>query len=173
MRLAAAVLALGVATTAGDIWRQRAIQRFNQSGQERLNAKDARGALESFEGMVRLSPRDSNARMQKAIALATLGRMPEARKEFQRAASLAPDNAAAQDNYGRVLMIEGNLGGAALQLEKARTLAPYDTEIQVVLANIRFAQGRTSSADTLLRRAHELDPNDVAIAEHLKLVEGR
>ena len=47
-------------------------------GESALANDDPAGALESFERLTRLSPRDAGAQRKRAIALATRGRMAEA-----------------------------------------------------------------------------------------------
>jgi tetratricopeptide (TPR) repeat protein len=160
--LAVAVL---VAVTAGETWRVRTMDQLDQVGRACLGSGNAGDALDCYRRLRQLSPRNGRAHMNEGIALATLGRMREARRAFERAAALAPDNAAAQDNFGRALLMEGRVEEAARQLEKARALTPYDPEILVVLARIRFQQGRGPEALALLARARELEPESRELAD--------
>jgi tetratricopeptide repeat protein len=163
---------LVVLATAGEVWRMQEKGRLSRSGSERLDAGDAAGALERYQGLVRLGPRDGSARMNRAIALATLGRMDEAAKDFARAAQLAPKNAAAQANYGRVLMMEARLEAAAQRFETARALSPLDVGIMMDLVRLRLAQGRRSDAAALLARVLELEPQHPGLAELRRELEG-
>jgi tetratricopeptide (TPR) repeat protein len=161
------VVAIGavavVLAIAADAWRSQAIRGLTLEGRQRLNAGEADRALESYRRLGLLSPRNGDARMHEAIALATLGRMNEAVPVFVEATSLMHANPVAEANCGRALLLAGRADEATVHFNRALDLTPWDTNILELLAEARTAQGRRTVADSLLARAQELDPDDAGI----------
>jgi hypothetical protein len=162
-RLAAIAIALCVAATAGEGLRLRTVRRLDLAAGEALDRGDAQNALESYRRSVRLAPRDPTARMNEAIALASLDRAREAEAGFARAAALAPRSSVTRQNNGRWLLRVGRLAEAEREIQAARELAPHDETILYDLARIRVRQGRTAEASALLTRARELNPGNAAV----------
>ena len=166
--IAFAALALFALGTVAEVWRGAESGRVAAVGEAALAGSDPARALASFDRVVRLSPRDSKAQRNRAIALATLGRLDEASAGFARAVALAPGDAAAHDDYGRALLMTGRTREAAAQLERASALAPADVQVLFQLARARLAEGRPQDAARALARARELAPDEPAIAEALE-----
>jgi len=172
-RVAAAAGVLLVLAAGEEIWRGGELRRLADQGEAALADSDPSRALESYDRLLRLCPRDAGAERQRAIALAEQGRLPEAIAGFARAAALAPRDAAAHDDYGRALLLSGRAPEAAAQLLEASALAPADVQVLVQLARARFEQGKRDEAIATLTRARELAPEDTGISEALDRLRGR
>jgi Flp pilus assembly protein TadD len=162
-RVAVVAASVLVVLTAGEAWRGRTIVRMDAEGGAALDRGDYRLALERYGRLVTLSPRNGLARMNRAIALAGLGRRNEAGREFARAVTLAPGDAGARQNYARWLMGEGRGDEAMREIEEARKLAPCDETILYDEARLELGQGDKARAIALLIRARELNPGNRAV----------
>ena len=66
------------------------------------STNDMNAAVEQFREAVRLDPSDAGAQASLGMALAELGRLPEAKACFERALQLNPDNAMVRDKLQAV-----------------------------------------------------------------------
>jgi tetratricopeptide (TPR) repeat protein len=101
------------------------------------------------------------------LALARLGRTPEAMAHWERALQTKPDYAGAHDAFGKALLREGNVQGSLTHFEQALKLNPDSAEVQNnlawVLASLAPADGGDAArAVTLAERACKLTGNRVA-----------
>jgi Flp pilus assembly protein TadD len=62
------------------------------------------------------------------VALANLGRLPEAAGQFRDALALRPNYAEAHNDLGKVLMMEGKTAEAASHFREALRIRPNFTE---------------------------------------------
>jgi Flp pilus assembly protein TadD len=168
VRGAALAAALIVAGIGFESWRGGEMRRLAEAGESALASSNATLALDRYERLTRLMPRDARTQRKRAIALATLGRMDEALAGFARAVALAPGDAAAHDDYGRALLMSGRSDEAARQLETANRLDPTDVQVLYQLARLRLAAGRRAEAVALLSRARELAPEEPTIGTALE-----
>jgi hypothetical protein len=172
-RVAIAVIALCCVAIAGEAVRMRAIDRLDRLGGAYLDSADAVNALERYQRLVTLAPRNAMAHMNTGIALAMLKRNPEAGAEFARAVGLDPGSSPARQNYGRWLLIEGRYQEAVAELEAGRQLSPYDVTILFDLARAKLEQGHAEEARALLTRALELQPENGAVKRLLGDIQRR
>jgi tetratricopeptide (TPR) repeat protein len=107
---------------------------------------DAVGHLETA---VRLSPGLAGVRLQVAVLLHQLGRLPEAARGYRRALALSPETVDAHGNLGLI-------GPSATRLARAVALRPGDAQM---LGNL----GAIAGSASILRRAVALAPGDGAL----------
>ncbi len=167
-RILVAAVALCVVAAAGESLRMRTIDHLDDRGNTYLDRGDAQKAFEIYRRLTALAPRNATAHMNRAIALAILGRDDEAGAAFAHAAALAPSDAVIRRNYGHWLSKKGRLDEAAKELETALEITPYDPRILIELAEIRGRQGRESEATELALRALEVEPENPAARNFLK-----
>jgi tetratricopeptide (TPR) repeat protein len=103
-------------------WVDAAVDRLIDRAADRLDADDAEGALACAEEAARQAPRSVEAHQDRALALARLGRLDDARDAMTRALALAPDDPqtleAAADLY--VNQLPASAEHSAIGLEYAR-----------------------------------------------------
>jgi Flp pilus assembly protein TadD len=74
------------------------------------------------------------------MALAILGRLPEAAEQFGAAIRLKPDDASARFNLGKVLAKLGRTGEAIAQLSEAVRINPDNAEARTALDDAMAAE---------------------------------
>jgi len=93
---------------------------------------------------VQSQPDYSPAHYNLGNAFASLGRFPEAIREFGVAARLDPSDSMAEANWGAALAEAGELSAAREHLKKAVELDPKNA---VALQNLQEVDRRLSSAE--------------------------
>ena len=88
-----------------------------------------------------LAPKDADIRNNLGLALARLGRMPEAIDQFREAMRLNPSSALAHANLGLALLGSGKAQESILEFEAALRLNP---ELNTAAAGLRQAQAQLS-----------------------------
>jgi len=101
-------------------------QELNDKGADIAETGDIAGALKYFEMAIEADPQDISSRVNRATALAHLGRGDEAVKEFQRVAEIAPDNHYIWYNFGTLLIHMNRLEEADECFAKALSIPGID-----------------------------------------------
>ena len=148
-------------------------------------------AISHLETAGRLQPGNIQPRLQAALALYQLARLPEAARAYRRILPLAPDAGDAHCNLGLIesapgrvaravalkpddALLIGNLGalaGSRRFLRRAIALAPHEAGLHLNFGNERRVQGDPDGAAEGYRRARaagrEADALvNLALAEH-------
>jgi tetratricopeptide (TPR) repeat protein len=96
------------------------------------------------------------------------GRLADARRAADRAATEAEPSWAALVLRGRVLVVDGgDVDEVAVMLDRAAHLAPLEPEIWALRGELACRTGRRAQGLSWLRRAHEVQPTSTAMAERL------
>ncbi|HYG78843.1 MAG TPA: tetratricopeptide repeat protein, partial [Pyrinomonadaceae bacterium] len=114
-----------------------AVELFHQ-GQDAHAAGDLARALELYERAIKLRPEFPEAEYQRASALVTLNRAPEAEKGFRRAIELQPEWSLPLLTLGRLLGRTGRAAEAEELLRRAYELDENSTVALVALADLHL-----------------------------------
>ena len=108
-------------------------------------------ALEDLEKAARLQPTSQKVLSMKANTALEIGKIAEAKADFQRLQRLNIRNADAPLGLARIAMQENNLGMANDYLEQAVAVDPSNPDIYVRRAHVRQQMGQSQAAvDDLL-----------------------
>jgi tetratricopeptide (TPR) repeat protein len=129
-----------------------------------LQAGNPPAALEYARRGVALGDRTGKAYLLAGSALASMGRMADARAEFERAAATDSTNVEAWLALGRAGEEAGDVDAAAAALRRARALDPERIETAWRLAGIEARLGRLAAADSLLDQVEEVQPSLPGVA---------
>ena len=92
------------------------------------------------------NPGDANAHLHLGNLYANLGRLDEAKGEWQKAAALKPTLAMAQRNLGLLAWARGDLAGAETLYRKAVAARPSDQTLFRDLGELLVVEGKRSEA---------------------------
>jgi tetratricopeptide (TPR) repeat protein len=127
-----------------------------------LAARELRGVappLERARAVALASPRDDVARLRAGDALLEMGRLREARAEYERARELRPRAADAHRKLGDLHARASAWSEAERAYRAALALAPGDPVVLHNLAGALRAQGRLDEAEASLAAALRADPD--------------
>lgn len=99
------------------------VYQLYAEGRSRLEAGNARGAVEVLELAVEREPDKASLREALGRAYFAAARLRPARQEFERVVELDPSDAYAHFGLGRCFEREGSLGKAAKHLKLACALS--------------------------------------------------
>ena len=119
-------------------------------------SQDAKASAH-LEKAVHLKPGSASARMNLAINLVRLGKLPPAEAQFKKALELEPKNYEANHNLGELYVRGGKVGAATPYLEQAQRINPaaYDNGYDLALAYVvtsRLSDARQLIHDLLKRK---------------------
>ena len=120
---------------------------------------------------VRLTPEQADALAARGDVRLELGRLAEARADFNRVAEKVP-GLAAQSRLARLRFLEGHPAEAATLLEQALAGAPSDVRpgtlamVELQLGELRFRSGDFERAEALYRQAQQHAPELPAVLDH-------
>jgi tetratricopeptide (TPR) repeat protein len=120
------LLATGCSKSAAD---------YVKSGDEFAAAGKTREALIEYRNAVQKEAANGPARLKLAQTHEKLGEIPQAFREYVRAADLLPKDAALQVKAGMLLMIAGRNEDAKVRAERALAVDPRNVEAQLLLGN--------------------------------------
>ncbi|HRX85079.1 MAG TPA: tetratricopeptide repeat protein [Phycisphaerae bacterium] len=153
-----------IANAGGD--SQQARSHLLEAHQGRAAVALMRGdfpaAAEQLAAVVSLNPALAGAHAQLGGALAELGRIEDALREFTKAGELDPNLGAAHYNRGIMLSRLGREADALAAFTDAATLMPLDPDVHNNLGLALLQAGRAHEAADHLRRAVELQPTHAA-----------
>ena len=125
-----------------------------------LDQKRMAEALAPLEKLVRLRPREIEARYNLGTVYTALGRTADAIPCYAQVLLLKPDHAMAHCNLGSALAQTGHLPEAVEEFEDAVRLKPDHAEAQSNLGSALTLLGRTAEALPHFAEALRLKPND-------------
>ncbi len=135
-------------------------QALHMRGKAALARGAYSDALQHYEGLVHLEPRDAEARSGLGATLAYLGRYQEAADQFRRAVGIKPSFAEACFNLGSVLQVMGLHAEAQEPLRRALKLKPSYVEARVALGLSWVVLGRLPKARDCYEKALRAAPRD-------------
>jgi tetratricopeptide (TPR) repeat protein len=109
-----------------------------QKGQDLHEAGDLKRALELYEQAIKLRPEFPEAEYQRANALITLNRLPEAEKGLRRSIELQPEWSLPYTTLGKLLVRLGRSDEAEKLLDRALELDEKNTAALVALVDLRL-----------------------------------
>lgn len=124
---------------------------LRKRGVEAYNAGRLPEALEAFQAILQLSPRDPQALAHVGSVLLAMQRLDEAEDFLRRALEVRPENDFAWTELGRIHALRNDLPGAIEKFTRASAANPYAPEPHYFLAGIYYAQRRKE--DFLRERA--------------------
>jgi tetratricopeptide (TPR) repeat protein len=140
-----------------------AVKLFQQ-GQDAHEAGDLKRALELYEQAIKLRPEFPEAEFQRAKALMSLNRLPEAEKGFRRAIELQPEWSVPYTALGKMLDNAGRYDEAEKILSRAVELDDKNVAALIALTHLRVrAKAPREKLQPLLealKRATEGNPSN-------------
>jgi tetratricopeptide (TPR) repeat protein len=135
-------------------------EQLEQRGDELRDQKRYLDAGEYYEeALKRLPPKMAMLHNKVGISNLHLGRLPEAKKAFERAIKTDKSFAEAYNNLGVVHYMQKHYGSAVKQYKKALRLRDASASFHSNLASAYFSQKKYEQAAVEYQRAFELDPN--------------
>jgi tetratricopeptide (TPR) repeat protein len=156
-----AARAEGPAGSAGRRIRARDLQAQQARGLEHLARREFAAAVECYEELVSLDPRDAAARTGLGTALAELARYGEAEAQLRRAVGIKPNAVDAHLHLGWVLQFAGRHNESADALRRALKLKPAYLEARVSLGMSQVLLGQLKEARESYVKALRLAPRSV------------
>jgi len=133
-------------------------------------------AIEAYQALLELNPRNVAALNNLGAALCKLGRYGEAANRFRQAVSLSPHDADAHGNLGNVLRWTGHIGEAEIWLRRALKLKPNFLDARNNLGLTFAFLGRLREAETNFRKVLKAEPRNADALfgmGHIAKLEGR
>ena len=127
--------------TAGDQARREDLEALKLSG----IGRPAEEQLEHVDRAVRLMPTSAHYREHRANLLFSLGRLPEARADYERAVELG-DRPYLRFERANLLCAQGEYDAALADLDHAIATQPENTQFYPRRALARLAMGRVAEA---------------------------
>jgi tetratricopeptide (TPR) repeat protein len=118
-------------------------------------------AVDCYEELLQLEPRNAVARNNLGAALCKLGKFQEAEAQFRRAIGIRTSYPEALCNLGGLLRTTGRITESEMPLRRALKLKPTYLESQINLGMTLFVLGRLPEARVLLEKALKLAPRSV------------
>jgi len=155
---------------------RNASQALHTRGVEAMSRGAYGEALEVFEELVQLDPRDAVARNGLGAALAQLARYAEAEDQFRCAVGIRPAYHEAHVNLANVLLAVGRYNEAEDPLRRALKLKPSHLDARISLGVVLALLGRLRDARDCYEKVLRADPHNakahVGVGQ-LELLEGR
>ncbi len=124
-----------------------------ERGQNAHARGDFQKAIEYYDEAIKVRPEFGEAEFQRAVALASLDRLPEAEAGFRRAIGLRKEWSLPYSSLGALLVRVDRSSDAESQLRQAIKLDPQDNAALRLLAELRLRARDFSEALQLSRRA--------------------
>ena len=115
-------------------------------------------AIRLSQAVLERAPNHPDAMQILAVALAQLGRLPEATATFRRALTVAPNDGGLHFNFGILLTRTGDADGAERAFRSAIAATPDHVEALYSLGHALQERGDLDGADGFLRRALTVRP---------------
>jgi tetratricopeptide (TPR) repeat protein len=149
-----------VPASRGRAAARTASQALHARANEALARRAYADALDCYQELVTLDPRDVVARNGLGITLAELARYKEAEFELRRAIGIRPSNPDVHFNLGNVLLAVGRYHEAEDPLRRALKLKPSYVDARVTLAMVLMLLGRMREARDSYEKALRLAPRN-------------
>lgn len=154
----AATLVVGCSTDP-----ERAKQQYFESGNRFFEEKKYTEAILQYRNALQQDAKFGPARYKLAQAYEAQGDVPNAVREFIRAADALPNDATAQWKAGTMLLLSGEFQEARKRAEKALAIAPRNPDAEVLLGNALAGLKDFDSAVKEIEEAIRIDPSVAAL----------
>lgn len=118
-------------------------------------------ALGQLESVAKAFPDVVAAHLNYGVALISLGRLADARREIEEVLRIDPDNAGAHGNLGAIYFMEKRPAEALAHMQRAVELAPRVPIGHMSLAMVLLQENRPQEAIVHLQQAVRLNPRFV------------
>ncbi len=141
----------------------RQIRVLINIGNAHLKLDNPAAALEQYDRLLSLTPRDAYAQIRRAEALMNLGRLDDAKAQLDAVRPGSPGIAAATLNMRGIVAIREETPSVAAEcFSKALETAPGDLTAMGNLALVLIQLGKPDQAAPLLREMIRIDPGNAA-----------
>jgi tetratricopeptide (TPR) repeat protein len=137
------------------------IRELLASGDEALVRGADAEAIDCYEELLKLDPRNVVARKNLGIALCKVGRYADAEEQFRRAIGIKANDPEAHYHLGTVLRWRGRMVEAEMPLRRALKLKPTHVEARFSLAMTLLPLGRLSDAKECLATVLRSTPRHI------------
>lgn len=151
--------------------RGRDLRALHLQGAEALARGAYADALESFQQLVQLDPRDPVARGGLGAALGLLGRYQEAEEQLRRAVGMRPSYLEGHFNLASVLQSMGMHDEAEKHLRRVLKLKPSHLDARISLGMSFILLGRLPEARDSFEKALKIAPRNVRALSGLGQIE--
>jgi len=148
--------------TAGSSKPAQGTPDTRRDGGGAFAAGDYTSARDFYQSAVDKNPNDADAHNNLAQALEHLGKVDDAVKHFERAASLVPDKWAYRFNLAHALSTADKWDRAVTEYREAVRLFPADYATQYNLALALYKKGDAAAAVPEFEKAIALAPNEAS-----------
>ncbi len=133
-------------------------QEYYKSGNEKIQAKDYKGALADLNSAVALDNKNEAYYLRRGEVLEIIGEQMKAFDDYEKAIQLKPDDGM---GYLRRARLELDLGyqRALEDSNKAVTLMPSNVDALILRGRLRMRQGDHENGMEDLNKALSLDPS--------------
>ncbi len=111
--------------------------------------------------LIEKNPKDIEAMLLRANAMAALKDPAGAVEEVEQAMKVSPEDSRALVSLGAIRLRSGDAAQAEAAFRQAIALDPNSVDAQLALANFLFTAGRTDEAEQTIKRALSIDPQHV------------
>jgi Flp pilus assembly protein TadD len=143
-----------IETPAIDVYREFDQAQFLQDEREWA------AAVPAWKIAAAKHPTDARPHNYMGVALAALGKTPEAIEEYNKSLELNPDSSRTHNNLGSALAQEGRFDEAMVQIRKAVELNPDGGVEHINLGHLLDATGHRQEAIQELKKGIELAPKN-------------
>jgi tetratricopeptide (TPR) repeat protein len=134
--------------------------RLADSARARMADQNYPEAARDYEALLKLRPRDPEARFALGVCYTQMDRLGEAAAELRRYVALQPRSAEGRAALGSVLLAQGLADDARPQLEIALRLGPLQADAAKDLARCYNLSGEPAKAVAVLRPVVSIAPAD-------------
>jgi len=134
---------------------------------------EIRPALYVYQDLVETFPNSPHAHFELGRVLQEMGRLREAKEQFDRSLALSPNDYQTLTRLGALLADQGDLKGARAQFERALDIDATNAEVQNNLGIVLDELGDLPAARLHLERALKIDPEYALAHGNLGIVLGR
>src|SRR5579864_145035 len=152
--IAASLLPLAYAQSVDQLYKD-AIGAYDRG--------DVSQAISLYNRLIELQPDFIPFRTNLGVALASVGRYPEAIAQYQEALKRDPNNLVVNLNLALALYKQTEFEKAATALEKLRQEHADNHQALYLLADCYLKLGRNKDVITLLNPVYEISPDDRAV----------
>jgi tetratricopeptide (TPR) repeat protein len=139
---------------------QAEVQPLLESGRQKLQNHDPRGALSDFEQALRLKPNDAGIAGLRAYAYVALHDLHMALESSEQAVALDPHNPFTFNSRGYVKQASGDMAGALADYRRAIQIQPDYPIALAHFADVKLQAGDMAGALADLEQLLRLTPND-------------
>jgi tetratricopeptide (TPR) repeat protein len=118
--------------------------------------------MQSFNRMAALAPGSPAGPYMTGLTLRAVGRLDDARQQFERALAMAPGFAEPLAQLAAMSVAEQKPEAALARVQRQALLEPRSGDIQVILGQINMVMGNRDEAEKAFLKSIDLNPNSVA-----------